>query len=1010
MGYKEIDFEAAVEGDLLEAGYLRGEAADFDASLALIPKDLFAFIAATQPELWAQLRKNHPTGLESGLLDALTKKLNDRGTLEVLRHGFKFYGKRIATAFFRPAHGLNPDLETKYAANRLVITRQVKFNPDGEDSVDMMVSLNGLPIATLELKNSLTGQTVQHALKQYQYDRDPKLPLFWFKKRALVHFAVDTDLVYMTTKLARKGTYFLPFNRGTEDGGAGNPTVEGEPYKTSYLWREVLERHSLLDILARFIHLEQKEEVVLGKTRRKEALIFPRYHQLDVVRKLEAAARDEGPGHHYLVQHSAGSGKSNSIAWAAHRLASLHDANDEKLFDSVVVVTDRRVLDRQLQDTIYQFEHKQGVVEKIDKHSTQLAKALERGTKIIITTLQKFPFVTEKIENLPDRRYAIIVDEAHSSQTGEAARTLRAVLAGSTEGQADHVADAGASYVPAGPAEDAQDPDEPTYEDEIARVMKSRGKQPNLSFFAFTATPKAKTLEVFGRKDAEGKPRPFHLYSMRQAIEEGFILDVLRNYVTYRAYYKLMRASEEFDPEVKKKETARALARFASLHPHNIAQKIEVIVEHYRRFVRKKIGGKAKAMVVTRSRLHAVRYKLAFDEYLAAQGYDDTRALVAFSGTVIDPDSSKEFTEVGMNDGLPESEVPTKFGSDEFQVLLVANKFQTGFDQPLLCAMYVDKRLSGVQCVQTLSRLNRKIQGKENGDTFVLDFVNEAEEIRRAFQPFYEQTTVSDTADPYQLEQLQGELDDARIWTESELESFAKVFYRPKQNLTDKEHAELHHHLQPAVDRFAAWEDEEARDLWKGKLQAFVRLYSFMSQVMPWDDRDLEIRYSFGRFLLKRLPRTKGEGVDVEGEVDLHSYRLTRLGETDIVLDKEGQGEVKGPTSVGTGKAEDEDVPLHEVIDILNERFGTDFTKADQLLFEQIIEDGKADEQVQARAKANTLENFSISIKDKVEGLMIDRMDKNQDIVTKFLNEEDFKKALSELLAKRLYDEIRDAG
>ncbi len=1009
VSHKEIDFEAAIEQDLLEAGYLRGEPADFDASLALIPKDLFAFIEATQPELWAQLNKNHPTGLESGLLDALTKKLNDRGTLEVLRHGFKFYGKRIATAFFRPAHGLNPELEAKYAANRLAITRQVKFNPDGEDSVDMMVSLNGLPIATLELKNSLTGQTVHHAKRQYMVDRDPKLPLFWFKKRALVHFAVDTDLVYMATKLARKGTYFLPFNRGTEDGGAGNPTVEGEPYKTSYLWRAVLERHSLLDILARFIHLEQKEEVVGGKTRKKEALIFPRYHQLDVVRKLEAAAREEGPGHHYLVQHSAGSGKSNSIAWAAHRLSSLHDANDEKVFDSVVVVTDRRVLDRQLQDTIYQFEHKQGVVEKIDKHSTQLAKALERGTKIIITTLQKFPFVTEKIEALPGRRYAIIVDEAHSSQTGEAARTLRAVLAGPQGGpETNHVADASPAYVAEGA--DAQEADAPTYEDEIARVMGSRGKQPNLSFFAFTATPKAKTLEVFGRKDGEGKPRPFHLYSMRQAIEEGFILDVLRNYVTYRAYYKLMRASEEFDPEVKKKQTARALARFASLHPHNIAQKIEVIVEHYRRFVRKKVGGQAKAMVVTRSRLHAVRYKLAFDEYIKANGYDDTRALVAFSGTVIDPDSSKEFTEVGMNDDLPETQVPEKFGSDEFQVLLVANKFQTGFDQPLLCAMYVDKRLSGVQCVQTLSRLNRKIQGKENGDTFVLDFVNEAEEIRRSFQPFYEQTTVAESADPYQLESLQGELDKAQIWSESELESFAKVFYRPKQNLTDKEHAELHRHLQPAVDRFAAWDDEEARDLWKGKLQAFVRLYSFMSQVMPWDDRDLEIRYSFGRFLLKRLPRTKSEGIDVEGEVDLHSYRLARLGETDIVLDKGGKGEVKGSTDVGTGQSEDEDVPLHEVIDVLNERFGTDFTKADQLLFDQIIEDGKADEQVQARAKANTFENFSISIKDTVEGLMIDRMDKNQDIVTKFLNEDDFKKALSELLAKRLYDEIRDAG
>jgi type I restriction enzyme R subunit len=414
------------------------------------------------------------------------------------------------------------------------------------------------------------------------------------------------------------------------------------------------------------------------------------------------------------------------------------------------------------------------------------------------------------------------------------------------------------------------------------------------------------------------------------------------------------------------------------------------------------------AFRVTRSRLHAVRYKQAFDDYIREHGYPDLKALVAFSGTVIDPDSGAEFTEVGMNDGLPESEVPTKFGSDEFQVLLVANKFQTGFDQPLLTAMYVDKRLSGVQAVQTLSRLNRTYPGKS--DTFVLDFVNDAEEIREAFQPFYEQTTVSETADPYQLEQLQHELDEARMWTESELESFAKVFYRPKANLTDREHEEIHRHLQPAVDRFEAWDEEEARDQWKGKLQAFVRLYSFMSQVMPWTDRELEVRYTFGRFLLKRLPRGPRDSVDLDGEVDLHSYRLARIGETDIVLDKSGSGEVRGPTAVGTKTSKDEDVPLHEVIDVLNERFGTDFTKADQLLFDQIIEDGKADDQVQARAKANTFENFSISIRDKIEGMMIDRIDRNGDIVTKFLNEEDFKKVLSELLARRLYDEIRDAG
>ncbi|MGF1470008.1 MAG: type I restriction endonuclease subunit R [Sandaracinaceae bacterium] len=1007
-GRKEIDFEAAIERDLLDSGgYVQGAPTDFDANRALIAKDLFAFIEASQPSLWEQLKKNHHSNLEEGLLDALEKHLTSQGTLGVLRHGFKFFGKRISAAFFRPAHGLNPDLEAQYAANRLAITRQVKFNPSGEDSVDMMVSLNGLPVATLELKNALTGQTVEHAKKQYRLDRDPNLPLFQYKKRALVHFAVDTDQVYMTTRLSGRKTFFLPFNRG-RDGGAGNPTVEGEPYKTAYLWREVLERHSLLDILARFMHLLTEEVQVGAKTVKKEKLIFPRYHQLDVVRRLEAAARDEGPGHHYLVQHSAGSGKSNSIAWSAHRLSSLHDAQDRKVFDSVIVVTDRRVLDRQLQDTIYQFEHKQGVVEKIDQHSGQLAKALEQGTPIVITTLQKFPFVAEKIGSLPNRRYAVIVDEAHSSQSGEAARTLREVLAGSTKDitKADRVADAGVAYG-AATDDDAQDPEEPTYEDEIARVMGSRGRQKNLSFFAFTATPKAKTLEVFGRPGPDGKPLPFHLYSMRQAIEEGFILDVLRNYTTYKAYYKLIQKSADSDPDVKKKEATLALARFMSLHPHNIAQKTEVIVEHFRSSIRRKLNGRAKAMVVTRSRLHAVRFKRAFDEYIEERGYQDLKALVAFSGTVYDPDGG-EYTEPGMNDGLPEAQLRAEFAKDEFQVLLVANKYQTGFDQPLLVAMYVDKKLSGVQAVQTLSRLNRSHPGKT--DTFVLDFVNEADEIRAAFQPFYEQTTVSEQADPDQFIQLQHELDEARVWTDAELESFAKVFYRPKQNLTDREHEEIHRYLQPAEDRYAAWEDEDARAEWKSKLQAFVRLYSFLSQVMPYTDRELEVRYSFGRLLLKRLPRSERERVELDGEVDLHSYRLARIGETDIVLDKAGTGEVRGPTAVGTRQATDDEVPLHEVIEIINERFGTEFTTSDQLVVDQVVLDGKADEQVKARAKANSFENFNISIKDKIEGLMIDRMERNTALVTKFLNEDELRKLLSEHIARRIYEDLKDTG
>ncbi len=592
-----------------------------------------------------------------------------------------------------------------------------------------MLSLNGIPIVTAELKNPMTGQTWQSAVHQYQHDRDPRDLIFDFKKRSLVHFAVDPDEVYMTTRLAWKATRFLPFNLGN-GAGAGNPLNPGG-HKTAYLWERVWARDSLLDIIARFMHLEVKEKKVGAKKIKTEDMIFPRYHQLDSVRKLIAHASANGVGNNYLIQHSAGSGKSNSIAWLAHRLASLHNDFDARVFDSVIVVTDRLVLDQQLQNTIYQFEHKQGVVEKIDQDSAQLANALTAGVPIVVTTLQKFPYATEKMGDLPARKYAVIIDEAHSSQSGESAIEMKGVLAGAA--------------IKEKAKEQAEEEGLTDTQEEILKTMLKRGKQPNISFFAFTATPKYKTLEVFGQPGPDGKPIPFHLYSMRQAIEEGFILDVLKNYTTYKTYYGLIKAIED-DPQVDKKKAARALARFMSLHPHNIAQKVEVIVEHFRHFTCHKIGGRAKAMVATSSRLHAVRYKLAFDKYIAQKGYTGIKSLVAFSGTVFDPETRIEYTEVGMNKGIKETELPEKFDTDEYQVLLVAEKYQTGFNQPLLHTMYVDKRLAGIQAVQTLSRLNRTHPGKE--DTFILDFVNETQEILDAFQPYYEQTFVGEQAQP----------------------------------------------------------------------------------------------------------------------------------------------------------------------------------------------------------------------------------------------------------------------
>ena len=693
------------------------------------------------------------------------------GSLRALREGVPFAGRRVRLAYFKPGNALNPETLAQYAANRLTVVRQLRYDPANDNELDLVLFLNGIPIVTAELKNKLTGQSAWHAIKQYKQDRDPKAPIFRWKRRALVHFAVGSDEVWMTTRLAKNATRFLPFNQGHAK-GAGNPPA-GDGHRTAYLWETVWARDSLLELVARFIHLQKTErkDPDTGKTSTEERMIFPRYHQLDCVRRLVAAARANPPGSegheaqaNYLVQHSAGSGKSNSIAWLAHQLSSLHDANDEKVFHSVVVLTDRRVLDRQLQDTIGGFDHKDGVIQKIEEggvKSAQLAQALQSGAPIIICTIHSFGAVQSQIEALPDRRYALIVDEAHSSQSGEMAMAVKELLADSTVEQKL--------------AEEAEDLDTPV--DQLAmRKALLRGPQSNMSFFAFTATPKAKTLEMFGWKDGDGKPAPFDLYSMRQAIEEGFILDVLKGYTTYKRFFKLAKQVAE-DPDVDKRKAAAALARFVDLHESNVSQKTEIIIEHFRGTVAHQLKGRAKAMVVTGSRLQAVRYKRAFDQQVKAKGYTNVRCLVAFSGEVPDPDlpGDKPFTEPTMNGGIKESELPEKFASNAHNVLIVANKYQTGFDQPLLVAMYVDKRLAGVQAVQTLSRLNRVAPGKDQ--TFVLDFRNTQEDIEKAFQPYYEDTTVKEPVDPQRLNELKDALDQANIYTVSEVNGFAEVLF-----------------------------------------------------------------------------------------------------------------------------------------------------------------------------------------------------------------------------------------
>jgi type I restriction enzyme R subunit len=991
--HTEYAFETAIEHHLTASGgYEKGDRESFDPARALFPGEVIAFIQATQPKEWEYLVNLQKEKAEGILLDDLCRALNSdhEGCLSVLRHGFKCFGKLFRVAYFAPASGMNPDTQKLYAANRLTITRQLRYSAKHGNTLDVTLALNGIPVSTLELKNPMTGQTWEHAITQYKNDRDPADLIFQFKKRTLVHFAVDTDEVYMTTRLSGKSTHFLPFNRGYA-GGAGNPENPGG-YKTAYLWEEVLERHSFLDILARFIHLQIEEKQLGGKKVMRETMIFPRYHQLDCVRKLTTDARARGVGNNYLVQHSAGSGKSNSIAWLAHRLASLYTEKDEKVFDSVIVVTDRVVLDQQLQNTIYQFEHKQGVVQKIDINSAQLAEALESSVPIVITTLQKFPFVTEKMGDLPKRRYAVIVDEAHSSQGGETATELKGVLAGAAIKEEARAK--------------AEEEGLPDYEEEILKTMARRGHQPNISFFAFTATPKYKTLEVFGTPGADGKPQPFHLYSMRQAIEEGFILDVLQNYTTYKTYYRLIKSIED-DPKVEKRKAARALARFMSLHPHNIAQKTEVMVEHFRNFTMHKIGGKAKAMVVTSSRLHAVRYKQAFDKYITEKGYTGIKTLVAFSGTVIDPDApGVEYTEVGMNKGIREKELPERFGTEGYQVLLVAEKYQTGFDQPLLHTMYVDKRLAGIQAVQTLSRLNRTHPGKE--DTFVLDFVNEPEEILNAFQPYYEQTIIGERAEPRQLYELQAKLDGYQVYYKAEVEEFSKVFYKPRQNQTPTDHARMNACIDPAVNRYNGLE-EEVREEFRKTLVAFRNLYAFMSQVIPFQDSDLEKLYSYVRFLLAKLPRdNRGPIYNFDGDVALKFYRLQKISEGSIVMEAGARNEVSGPTSVGTGIARGDEIELSRLIDILNERFGTEFKPGDQLFFESIREDALADSSLRQAALANSMENFGYVFRRALEGLFIDRMEQNEEITAKFMNEDQFREAVSQHLLKEVYEKIRE--
>jgi type I restriction enzyme R subunit len=777
----------------------------------------------------------------------------------------------------------------------------------------------------------------------------------------------------MTTRLAGDDTTFLPFNMG-HDRGTGNPP-NPKGYRTSYLWERVWERDAWLDLLGRFVHVETPEGATKLGAKEQAVSIFPRFHQWDAVRALESAAKAGGPGENYLVQHSAGSGKSNSIAWLAHRLANLHDDADRKVFDKVVVITDRRILDRQLQETIYQFEHAHGVVVRIDRDSQQLAEALAgEQAKVIITTLQKFPFVLEHIEGLPGRSYAVIVDEAHSSQSGEAAKELRAVL-GDTETETI------------------------SSEDLLVARIAGRGKQPNLSFFAFTATPKAKTLQMFGRKaegpDGEEVYEPFHLYSMKQAIEEGFIMDVLRSYTTYDTFYRIAKASTD-DPKVDPAKAKAQIARYVTLHPENLAQRAEIVVEHFRTKTAPRINGNAKAMVVTSSREHAVRFKLALDKYLAEHGID-LGVLVAFSGTVTV--NGDEYTESSMN-GFPESQTARKFDTDQYRIMVVAEKFQTGFDQPLLHTMYVDKPLSGLAAVQTLSRLNRRHDAKR--DTFVLDFRNDTDDIAKAFEPYYGKTMAIPT-DPNEMGDARRALAAFGVIWESEIPPVVAAL---SSDASDAQ-AKVYAGLDSALERFGSLTAEQ-QDEFRDALKRYINVYSFMSQVVPYTDRQLEDWYVYSRALRSVLPHEAGQGtIDVSSKVELTHLKVALAeDETDVSLDADA-GELEVIFGDGRHFEPDEET-LAEIIRQINERLGRTLTKADRIVFEQMEQDWLEDDQLFAQANANDLENFALAFTKVFEASMLARLGKNDDLVMKILDAPEIKEALEAFYVDRVYHSLRE--
>lgn len=965
------------------------------------------FVKSTQPMAWRRFERMCTINPVRQFYKSFENAVTQDGLISVLRYGFKHRGINFRVCYFKPESELNDLAVENYKKNVCQCIRQWHYSEQNTNSIDMLLALNGIPVIAIELKNQLTGQSVDDAKKQWAYNRNPKEPVFGFNKRILAYFACDLYDVYMTTRLDGPMTNFLPFNQGSNgagrDGGAGNPPNPTGGYVTSYFWENVLQKDNLMDILQKFISYEktEKKEVMPdGSTniKKTEKIIFPRYHQLDVVRELVRHVRENGPGHNYLIQHSAGSGKSNSIAWTAYRMASLHNSNNEAVYDSVIVVTDRRVLDQQLQATISSFDHTLGSVETIDdkKSSKDLLNAINKGKRVIVTTLQKFPVIYEQVQSAVGKHYAIIVDEAHSSQTGQSAMKLKAALA--------DVSDALEEYAEL----EQKAVDEIESKDILVQDMLSQGKHRNLSFFAFTATPKGKTLEIFGEPQMDGSFHPFHIYSMRQAIEEGFILDVLANYTTYKMCYQIAKNVPD-NPDVPTSKAVRTIRRYEELHPHNLAQKAAIIVETFRDVTKHKIGGLGKMMVVTASRLAAVRYYHEIKRYLEQNDYDDIEIMIAFSGSLKDPDdpNSPEYTESSMNvDGngnrVKESQTKSVF-HDEGDILIVAEKYQTGFDEPLLHTMIVDKELRDVKAVQTLSRLNRTYPGKV--DTYVLDFVNDVDRIREAFQQFYQETSLDEEINFDLIYTTQKILRDFKVYTEEDIEAVSQIYFDPDVRKANATQGKISNILKPVADKYNQL-NQEQRYQFRREVRAFVKWYNYISQITRMFDKELHKEYILCSYLAKLLPSDKTQPFDLDNRVKLEYYRLEKTYEGAIELEATpGSWKPTQPKRVGGQK--DRLSPLDEIIARINEEFFGDFTDADRVMVDTLYTKMRQDAKVKKAAKSNDRQVYERSIFPGIFDTTAQQayMENTEAYEQLFLDAEKYR-IIQQALAERLYREL----